>query len=154
MKNPIKYILDSKNDNLDERQIALRGKIFQHSFVVMMLLLFTNVCLSMIFELPQLDSYIIIAISLASIDIEMIYYEIYPISYQVQRRIFILCGITGIFLMILSANHIFIEGNPIFNNYTFSQFGVNFIVGFCFTLILGAYIIRLLVNRKNNIENE
>lgn len=154
MVNPIKYMLDAKNDNLDERQIALRGKIFQHSFIVTMLLLFSNICLSNIFEIPQVDSLIIIAIILAVIDIEMIYYEIYPISYKVQRSVFLLCGIAGIALMILSASHLFIEGYPLFINNTLSQYSVNLMVGFCFTLILGAYVIRLLVNRKINIENE
>lgn len=144
MKDKKKFM----DDRLDERELFLRGTIYQHSCTVLFLLLLGNVFLKNGFGLPPIDSIIILAIALAILDIEMIYHEIYPISFKTQRTLFITLGIIGMVLVGLSGYHILIEQYPLISQNTFSEYGESLITGICFSSILLAFWIRQVYNKK------
>ena len=90
----------------DERQLWIRGNIFQHMVIIFVVLLFINAFLSsngIIWANGFHSSIIIILISGAVGSIEMIFREVYSVDYKQQLFLISVIGGTSLVSLILTS---------------------------------------------------
>lgn len=135
----------NKKCNLDERQLMIRGNIFKHGWALSLSLLVINTVLQDIFGhrifIGLWDSLFILALTVSVATIEMIYYEIYPLTKQVHKRLYILLGIMGFVFIGFGLYYILMEQEPILVAGMVNIAPSMICVGACYLSVYIAYLI-------------
>lgn len=144
--NIFKKFLRIKDSNLDERELLIRGNIFKHGWMWTLALLIINAIVCDILEHRIFagiwDSLVILSFAVAFTNIEMIYYQIYPMSKAVNRRLFIFIGVVGLVFIGAGLYCTLIEAIPLVYHDVISVPVAMIIVGISYCAIYIAYKIR------------
>jgi uncharacterized membrane protein YuzA (DUF378 family) len=144
-----------KMKKLDELQYIKRGNIFKHClFTIIGLLLIYVVSLeSGVVITSQRNALIMIILFVVSLFcIEMICYDIYPLSEKRQRILYIIIGLFGLGCIIISIKEMIEKEAGFIENQMISDNGAGILIGcFLFSILL-AYLIKAIYNKKNEEE--
>lgn len=114
-----------KNKKFDERQLWIRGNIFQHMVIVFVILLFLNAFLSS-YDIIWADGFhssiIIILAAVAVGSVEMIFREVYFTNSIQQIFLIILIAGCALFTLILNILHT-MDGEKIISDGTLTDTG-------------------------------
>ena len=147
--------LFNKN-NLDELQLVKRGNIFKHGLFVMggLLLLKTLLENYNIFILNEKwGNLVIILFTIALCSIEMICYDIYPLSEKRQKFMIYFVGLFGFVSIVISIFDMVNENIAFILEKQLSDSAIGIIFGCIFISIFIAYIIKTIYNERHE-ENE
>lgn len=140
-----------KIKNLDELQLLKRGNVFQHGLFAMGGLLLLNAFLTdfnILFFSPRSTMLFIVLFTVTLISIEMICYDIYPLSEMRQKFLIYSLGILGVAEIIICIFDMVTEQADFIINGQISDTGFGIINGCMFISILIAYIIKSLYNKS------
>jgi hypothetical protein len=140
-----------KLKNLDELQLIKRGNVFKHClFTVIGLLLFYVLTLELdIVFMSQRNALILIILSVVALFcIEMICYDIYPLSEKRQKFLYFFEGIFGAVVVTVSIYEMVSGEAGFIENEMLTDEGAGVIMGGLFILILLAYIGKSVYNKK------
>ena len=118
------------NKKFDERQLWIRGNIFQHMLVIIATLVITNALLikcDIIWADGFYSNLIIFFVAIAAGSIEMIFREVYFQSRK-QQWLIVLFGLCGLMLVILNIIHL-IRGDGFILDGSLTETGGSFIYG-------------------------
>jgi len=140
----IKKFFDWKSQNLDERELALRGMVFGRTLgaaLVYYLVAFQLEYMG-IFKIVQPFGYLIgIVICTAVLAIGMVRYNIYPMGEKRQAAFYIFLGVFSLILAITGI--IFaVRGMPLIKDATLTTNGCIFAMGIVYFSIFAAYVAR------------
>jgi len=140
-----------KIKKLDELQLIKRGNVFKNCLFVLIGLLFLNIVMlesGMVF-IDQRSAMVLMILSIVVLlSVQMIYYEIYPLSEKRQRAVYAVAGLFGLAAVVFSAV-IMATGEAAFvENAMLSEIGSIMIMGGLFLTIPIAYFIRRVYNKR------
>ena len=140
----IKKFFDWKSQNLDERELALRGMVFGRTLgaaLVYYLVAFQLEYMG-IFKIVQPFGYLIgIVICTGVLAIGMVRYNIYPMGEKRQVVFYFTLCIASIILIIITI--IFtLKGVPIIKDATLTSNGCTLVMGIVYFSIFAAYVAR------------
>ena len=139
-----------KIKKLDELQYIKRGNIFKHCLftIIGLLLIYLTLLEFNIVFMNQHSALILIIVFIVSLfSIEMVCYEIYPLSEKRQKFLYIFEGLFGLAVIIMTGYELIFREASFIENQMLSDIGTFFIAG-CFVLmIFFAYIIKKIYNK-------
>ena len=140
-----------KFKKLDELQKIKRGNVFMHCYFATIFLIIANY-LMLAFDfaaVSQQNALLLMLLLIVSLFcIEMICYEIYPITEKRQRILYIVIGLYGIFLLALGFIDILSDEASFIEDHMISNAGVGIILGCLMFSILFAYILKSANGKK------
>ena len=140
-----------KIKKLDELQYIKRGNIFKHCLfaIIGLLLLYIALIEFDIVFISQRNALLLIIIFIVSLFcIEMICYGIYPLSERRQKFIYILSGLLGLAIVIISICEMIFGKESFIENEILSDTGAGVIMGCLLFSIFLAYVIKSICNNK------
>lgn len=141
---------------LDELQLLKRGNVFKHGLFILGGLTLLNAFLenNNIFVLNEAWSApLIVLITVAVCSIEMIFYDIYPLTEKRQRYLIYFVGLFGIASIIISVYEILSRQIPFIENRQITDEGIGILFGCIFVSIPVAYIIKSYLNATQKDED-
>lgn len=144
-----------KIKKLDELEYIKRGNIFKHCLftIIGLLLVYIVLLESDIIFISQRNVLIFIIMFIVSLFcIEMICYDIHPLSEKRQKFLYIFAGLFGVAIIIISAYELITSEASFIENNIISDTGTGIIIGCLFSLILLTYIIKSNYNKKREGE--
>jgi len=142
-----------KIKKLDELQLIKRGNIFKHclfAIIGLLLLYIAMIELDIVF-LSHSNTLILMIIFVVSMFcIEMIHYEIYPLSEKRQRFAYLFAGLFGTAAIIASIYEMVSGAMGFIENDMLSDAGAGVLMGSLFLAILLAYVCKLISNKKKS----
>ena len=145
-----------KIKNLDELQYIKRGRIFKHCLFTIIGLLLVYIALlqvDIVLTDHQTALLLIIIFVVSLFCIEMIFYDIYPLSESRQKYLYFVMGLLGLVIIILAAYELITGETDFIENGILSNVGAGIITGSLFLLILLAYLVKKFFNRMNGGES-
>ncbi len=142
------------NKILDERQLMIRGNIFKHGLFLLTALLLSN---SLLYNLGfewvagKWAELTLILLTVVFCSIEFIYFDIYPLTRNIQKIGIFLLGLFGSLSVVSCLYEIttqktgFVMDGKITNN------ALGIVYGFMFISLTIAYIIKAYYNKRNNV---
>ena len=140
-----------KIKKLDELQYIKRGNVFKHCLftIVGLLLLYITLSEFDIVLMSQRNALQLIIIFIVSLFcIEMIYYDIYPLSEKRQKFIYIIAGLFGITCMVITTYEMVFGEERFTENDLLSDSGAVAIMGGLLFVIFLAYVIKSIYNKR------
>lgn len=144
-----------KIKKLDELEYIKRGNIFKHCLftIIGLLLVYIVLLESDIIFISQRNVLIFIIMFIVSLFcIEMICYDIHPLSEKRQKFLYIFAGLFGVAIIIISTYELITNEASFIENNIISDTGTGIIIGCLFSLILLTYIIKSNYNKKREGE--
>ena len=140
---------------LDELQLLRRGNVFKHGLFMLGGLVLLNAYLenSNLFVINERWSApLIVLFTVAVCGIEMIWYDIYPITEKRQKRLVYFIGLYGIASIFISIVDM-VNGEIAFiHNKQVTDEGIGILFGCMFVSIAAAYICKSYYNMKQKFE--
>lgn len=136
-------------NNFDERQVLIRGKIFMHMYIILVIFLFFNALLYS-FDIIWINGFhssiLITMIATAIGSVEAIVRDVY---FKNTRESFLALSllVIGTSLFILSIMHI-IDGASIISDGELTQEGFSFILSLTILSIGISGVLKFLINKK------
>lgn len=144
------------NCELDERQLLLRGNIYQHMLVVVLALLLVNGFLKdegIVWAQGMWENLLIFWAG-ATLGLgEMILRDITPAGSR-QNIVYILLGLCGGMLLILGSIHVFLEGQALAENGALTTLGAGLIQALCMAAVFLLFLGKWLVSRTRGVKDE
>ena len=140
-----------KIKKLDELQYIKRGNIFKHCLftIVGLLMIYTAMLEFDIIIASHRNALILIIIFIVSLFcIEMIYYEIYPLSEKRQKFLYLFAGLLGLTIIIAMSYELISGETRFMESQMLSDAGAGIIMGVMFLMIPAAYLIRRVHNKS------
>lgn len=138
----------NKPCHLDERQLLIRGNIFQHGWMLSIALLVINMAFTDIVGhgifINSWDSLFILALIVSITTIEMICYEIYPLSKSIHKKLYIVLGIFGFGFIGVGINYLIIVKEPIIVSGMINTAPAMISVGTCYLAVYITFVIKEL----------
>ncbi len=136
---------------LDELQLLKRGNVFKHGLLTLIGLLLFNIGLSVNgFDWAQGKwaelSIILFTVILCSI--ELIYYDIYPLTENRQKHLINFCGLFGLVSILACLSDFYFENVKIIANGKITDSALGIIYGFMFIAVFVSYKIKVRQNAK------
>jgi len=146
-----------KIKKLDELQYIKRGNVFGHCLITLIGLLVVNIImieLGIVFMNQRNMLIFIIIFTVSQFCIEMICYDIFPLSEKRQRFVYIFAGLIGIVFIFISV-HSIISGEAGFTeNEILSDAGAGIFTGCLMLSIFLSYTIKYLYKKRTGDSNE
>jgi len=142
---------------LDELQLLKRGNVFKHGLFLLGGLVLLNSFLAnsnIILINEKWSSTLMVLVTVAVCGIEMIYYDIYPLTEKRQKFLIYFVGLFGIASIIISIYEMIKGQIPFSSNKQVTDEGIGIIFGCIFVSITVAYIIKSYYNSRENYEDE
>lgn len=140
-----------KIKKFDELQYIKRGNIFKHCLftIIGLLLLYMAMTEFGIVLMSQRNALLLIIVIIVSLFcIEMICYDIYPLSEKRQKFIYIIAGLLGSVIIIISIYEMAFGEESFVENAVLSDIGAGAILGCLLFAIFFAYAIKSIFNKK------
>ncbi len=141
---------------LDELQLLKRGNVFKHGLFILGGLVLFNAFLenNNIFVLnSKWSAQLIVLVTVAICGIEMICYDIYPLTENRQKLLIYFVGLFGIALIIISIFEMLNEQISFIYNRQVTEAGTGILFGCIFISITAAYIIKSKCNTRQREED-
>lgn len=132
---------------LDELQYIKRGNVFKHCLftIVIMLLAYVSILELDIIIISQRNALMLIVLFIVSLFcIEMICYEIYPLSEKRQKFIYCFAGLFGIGAIIAGIYEMVMEDAAFIESKMLTDAGTIILIGCLFIMVLIAYLLKKL----------
>jgi len=139
-----------KIKKLDELQYIKRGNIFKHCLltIIGLLLIYLVLTESDIILMSQRSAIALIILFIVSMFcVEMIYYDIYPLSEKRQWLLYLFAGLAGVFVIVISSRGLISGETRFIENEILSDSGAGIIMGGLCLMILIAYLIKKVYNK-------
>lgn len=143
-------------NNLDERQLLLRGNVFQHGFILLVAALGVNAFLKdqgIVWAEGMWENILIVWAAITLCFCEFIFLEIYPMGTG-QSTFYIILGITGLFLMGFSIFHFAVGDEVFLTGRTVTSQGAMSIEAALMLLIFLTYVGRTIYKKRKGLQNE
>jgi hypothetical protein len=141
---------------LDELQLLKRGNIFKHGLLILGSLILLNSFLenNNIFVLNEKwSASLIVLVTVAICGIEMICFDIYPLTEKRQKLLIYFVGLFGVVSIIVSIFEMLNEQVSFIHNRQITDTGVGILFGGIFISITVAYIVKSYYNTKQKYED-
>ena len=141
---------------LDELQLLKRGNVFKHGLLILggLVLLNSFLANNNIFVINEKwSASLIVLVTVAICGIEMICYDIYPLTEKRQKLFVYFVGLFGIVSIIISIFDMLNEQVSFIHNSQITDTGVGLIFGGIFVSITIAYIVKSYYNSKQKNED-
>jgi len=147
--------MNGNNKKFDERQLWIRGNIFQRMFLIIAVLVLINALLDKS-DIVWADNFysnlIILFVSVAFGSLEMIFREVYFVNMR-QRWIFIMFGIDGLIILAINIKFL-ITGDAFVSNNSLTTTGSSFIFALLILSIGIGGAVKTIFDKLNNKEKE
>jgi hypothetical protein len=141
---------------LDELQLLKRGNVFKHGLFILGGLVLLNAYLenNNIFVLNDRWAVpLIVLVTVAACAIEMICYDIYPLTEKRQKLLIYFVGLFGLASIIISVFEMLSGQISFIHNSQVTDEGIGILFGCTFVSITTAYIIKSFYNAKQKDED-
>ena len=143
-------------DNLDERQLQIRGNVFKHGIILFVIFLLADMLLKdfgIMLAAGRQTNLLIINVVVMVVILEFIYHEIFPIGQKYYFALYILFGVLGFILFAMCMFH-FINGELFLINNTLSDNGAHLVSSITYIIIFIGFAVRQIYNKSNKAEEE
>lgn len=145
-----------KKNNLDERQLLLRGNIYGHTFFLLMLLTVGNSALmqqGILWAEGQWSYLLIVFLSIIVCHTEMIYHNIYPMGEKFHKFLYSGAGLFSLIMIVLPLWEMRVKRIPFTNNGAVTENGCAILVGAGFLFMSFFYLYRKISDKRRPEED-